>query len=213
MTTDPTDLTPEAALAALREPLTVYRASLDSAVSFADTTMHRLPVCSFTWSTLVRYWVWQEMKRQRPSEAVWRARRLNNNGMEISLNGHRVRPFKSLDAQPPAPGAGQTRQAYWQQIRQDTLELEFDDPVFVSGGVNLILDWTLGAQRSTVLALSKPTGIWRFRGKPNLAWRVIVNFGDAGAAPLRWQPSDDDGDDFDLRKKIDTSEIPLSDEA
>jgi hypothetical protein len=208
-----TDLTPESALDTLREPLVAYRDSLDSAVSFADTTMDRLPVCSFTWSTLVRYWAWQEVQARLKDAESWRAKRLLNNGMEILANGHTIRPFKSIDAQPPAPGASLRRRAYYQQVVQGTLD--FGEPVYRSSGANLVLDWMVDPEtRSTEIALSKPMDTWRYRGMPKLEWRITVQFPDGGGpGALTWEPGSDDDDTFDLNKRIDTSEISVSEEA
>jgi hypothetical protein len=206
-----TDLTPEDALDTLRNPLLAYRDSLDGAISFADTTMDNLPVCSFTWSTLVRYWAWQEVQKRVGEAENWRAKRLLNNGMEIISNGHTIRPFKSIDAQPPAPGASRRRRAYYEQVIQKSLD--FGEMMYTSNGANLILDWMVDPQtRATEISLSKPTAYWRYRGTPKLEWRITVQFPDDGSDPLKWQPSDD-GDGFDLNKKIDTSEISVSDEA
>lgn len=198
------NLGPEQALDLLRAPLVSYRRALDSAVSFADTTMRELPSCPYTWSALVRYWTWQEIRQEnQANNNDWRGRRLANNGLEITMQAHTFRPFKSINAGPPAPGHSSTKRDYYSQYRQAAFELP---EVMSAEGANLIVDWTVRADRHPLLALSKPKGFWKYRGTPKLEWRVIVHFGgDDGGQTLRFAPSDEDDSGFDFT--IDRSEV------
>jgi hypothetical protein len=55
---------------------------------------------------------------------------------------------------------------------------------------NYILDWTVDRERVISLALSKPVGIWRYRGTPKLEWRRPVRITDG--EELRFVPADED---------------------
>ena len=41
-----------------------------------------------------------------------------------------------------------------------------------------MVDWALGEEREVLLALSKPIGLWKYRGAPKVEWRRPVVFGD-----------------------------------
>ncbi len=204
----------EAVLASVRRLLVDYRRSLISSLSFADTLMRELPRDPYTWATLVRYWAWQEMKqRQALPDLGWSARRLACNGMEMTCGPYLVRPFKSIDAGPPAPGTSQVKDRYWRQAdRHDFEQGRLFGDASAPQGANLLLDWAVDDERDPVIALSKPVGTWRYRGKPQLEWRHTIRFGggddDSG---LRWTPSEDDGSGWDFGGQIDRTEIASDD--
>ncbi len=201
---DPTHVLP-----VVSNVLATYRRALVSSLSFADTLMGDLPPDGYTWATLVRYWAWQEIKQTQAGSADldWKARRLACNGMELECGAFRLRPFKSIFAGPPAPGHSEVKRDYYRQrnipnLWQGSL---FDEPL-PARGANLIIDWSIGAKRDPIIALSKPKGLWPYRGNPDLEWRITIRFGDdSDPSGLRFKPSDDESD-WDFRK-LDRTEI------
>lgn len=171
--------------------------------------MGDLPSDGYTWATLVRYWAWQEIEQTQAGSADldWKARRLACNGMELECGPYRLRPFKSIFAGPPAPGHSEAKRDYYRQqsipnVLQGSL---FDEPS-PAQGANLIIDWSVGAKREPIIALSKPKGIWPYRAIPDLEWRITIRFGDdSDPSGLRFTPPDDDSD-WDFRN-LDRTEI------
>jgi Zn-dependent peptidase ImmA (M78 family)/DNA-binding XRE family transcriptional regulator len=56
--------------------------------------------------------------------------------------------------------------------------IPFDDLADVPIGANLILDWTIGSNRIVLMALSKPAGVWLYKGQPKIEWRKPIEFDD-----------------------------------
>lgn len=115
-----------------------------------------------------------------------RGRRLPNSGIEVARDPLVARVLKSRDGCPPAPGHSRSRRKYWQQAgRYHQMGLPFpwlpeadsaDWLVMPSDGANLIIDWDADRSRQLLLGLSKPNGVWHYRGQPDLEWRRIVEF-------------------------------------
>jgi hypothetical protein len=127
------------------------------------------------------------IRLDRATPIGWRrGRRLANSGIEIARDPFVARVLKSQDGCPPAPGGSRSRQKYWQQAsgpHQTDIpfswlaEPDSDDwLVMPSDGANLIIDWDSDRGRQLLLGLSKPKGVWRYRGQPDLEWRRIVEF-------------------------------------
>jgi hypothetical protein len=197
----PTEPPPEAMLAALTGPIAAYRQALDDGVSFADTTMHGLPPCPWTWAQLTRYWAAVGMDRSSIGKP-WTVTKMPNNGLEVRLNGWTFRPLKTIDAGPPSPGLSRTRRGYYSQFIQESLfSLE-------SGGLNLLLDWSLDKNRTPVLALSKPSAPWKYKAQPRLEWRRIVTFPEDGGPTFAPKDSQED---IDILPVIDEAEFGSED--
>jgi hypothetical protein len=187
-------------LAALAAPINATRKALDDGVSFADTTLDGQPRCPHTWATLVRYRARNHLIERRDSEAAWTLKKLRNSGFAISLPPFAMRTLKSQKAGPPSPGRNLARQDYWQQVSQDSL---FSDTDFDAGqAANLILDWTIGADRGVEVALSKPLGVWKYQGQPNIEWRRPVSF-DASDNPV-FRPA---AQDVAVERRFDIDEL------
>jgi hypothetical protein len=202
MDTPQPGMTPDEILAALRKPLATYRSCLDDGISFADTVMHNLTPCSFTWSTLVRYHTLNRMSTAtNDTESAWLLRLLKNNGLEIKLNGWTVRPLKSFNAGPPAPGQTVARQIFYKQGFQQTSLYDLEVPL-----CNFVLDWDVDDKRHPILALSKPQGLWNFRSVPKVEWRRYVEFPNEG--PVKFKPvPDGQDDDINVLPPIDQDEF------
>jgi hypothetical protein len=197
---------PEAILSALSRPLIAYRSALDDGVSFADTQMADLPTCPYTWAALVRYWACHRFVELTDAQADWHVRRLRNNGMEIQIDGYVLRPLKAIEAGPPSPGANLARRQYFTQFYQLSL---IDAGIFVPQGANLLIDWDVGKNRQPILALSKPVGFWKYKGKPRLECKGIV-FGSDDDFPTFIPPAEDD---FDVNPRFDQDEFGMESDA
>ena len=197
-----TPQTPDEILAELREPLTAYRSCLDDGISFADTAMHNLRPCSFTWSTLVRYHTLSRMsEKANDKDLVWLFHPLKNNGLEIKLNGWTVRPLKSFKAAPPAPGQTLARQSFYRQDFYQTSLYDVEVPL-----CNFVLDWDVDDKRHPIMALSKPQGLWDFRSVPKIEWRRFVEFPEDGSVKFKPVPDGQD-DDINVLPPIDQDEF------
>lgn len=184
-----TPLTPDEILRALAAPITTTRKALDDGVSFADSTLDGQPYCAHTWASLVRYRARNRLIAEWKSTDKWHVKKFRNSGFAISLAPFSMRTLKAQQSGPPHPGVNLARREYWQQIRQERFTLPGDE-FTADHAANLILDWKLGANRDVIIALSKPEGIWRYKGEPRIEWRLTVSF-DERDLPV-FVPSDED---------------------
>jgi hypothetical protein len=129
-----------------------------------------------------------------------RGRLLPNSGIEIAREPFIARVLRSHHGLPPSPGHSRSRKRFWQQstaYRQMGLpfpwlvEPDIDEWIEMpTDGANLIIDWETDRYRQLTLGLSRPRGIWQYRGQPNLLWRRIIEFTDADEP--RFMATDDD---------------------
>jgi hypothetical protein len=186
-------------LAYLANPIRATREALDDGASWADTITNNLPRNQHFWSNAARYKALHYLSQIETEE--WRlGRRLRNCGIEIVRGLQIVRLLHAQDGQPPHPGHSGARREYWQQASLGLRATE--DGVQGPAAANLLLDWEIDAKRELTLALSKPFGVWRYRGIPKLEWRLYVTFDDDGG--LGFRPTEDGG--FDLFKRLDPTE-------
>jgi hypothetical protein len=192
------DTSPEAALEALERPLRAYRTALDDGVSFADSTLHPpLPSCPWTWAHLARYLSAHRM--EQAADDSWTVNKMQNNGIEVHLGPWTFRPLKAAAAGPPSTGTNIRRKQFYSQYYIPSMfDIEEDH-------VNLLLDWTVGRSRLPFLWLSKPTSSWGYGKKPQLAWRIPVEFPDDGPRAA-FSPPDAD-DDISVLPDIDDLEF------
>lgn len=195
---DPND--PESILAHLREPLTAIHHSMDDGVSFADGTLDGQPWNPHVWATLVRYRA-LNLLHQVDKDGWGVSRALPNCGIAVTVGPLSGRLLKSQAGGPPSPGRNLARLRYWSQYHQLALNLDSPDasidPVV---GANLIIDWDVTDDREVILALSKPIGTWKYKGKPELEWRLPVM---ADGDELSFAGQDEDVDvevRYDLRE-------------
>jgi hypothetical protein len=166
---------PQDVLKFLADPLRAVYEGLDHGVSFAELTLAGLPPNTHLWAHLVRYQARHYLKGLGPQP--WDLAELANSGIQLSCGAIEIRALKRLGDGPPHPGvSGARRDFYGQQY----LPLAWGDMTTPTTGANLILDWNVDAGHHLTLALSKPIGVWRYRGQPQLAWRCWVPFGDDG---------------------------------
>lgn len=118
-----------------------------------------------------------------------RGRRLPNSGIEVRRGPLVLRALMTQGGDPPHPGGSFARRDFWAQARQMRLPIVLGEIQFPPGA-NYILDWTVDRQRVISLALSKPVGVWKYRGKPQLDWRRLVDVTDG--EELRFVPADED---------------------
>jgi hypothetical protein len=182
---DPSD--PEAVLNFLREPVEGARNALDDGVSFADTTLHGQPPDAHLWAHLVRYRARLVLDGLKTD---WGLRVKANSGFEIVHGPFVVRTLKAQDAGPPHPGKSVLKRSFYSQSQQIALNLGGGTGEPPVQGANLILDWNTDDQRNLLVALSKPKGVWAYRGQPDLEWRRVVRF-DPGGGP-RFEPMEED---------------------
>lgn len=177
---------PEEILAFLSDGILGLRDALEDGVSFADGVMDGNPDDPHLWANLVRYRA--RMKLEEHETQAWSmGRHLRNSGIEIVKGPIVMRALKAQGDAPPHPGASRARRNYWMQ--QLTLPFDGND-AGPAAGANLVVDWALGGEREILLALSKPIGVWKYRGAPKLEWRLPVVYVDD--TELGFQPTDED---------------------
>ncbi len=177
---------PDEILSFLSDGIPALRGALEDGVSFADGVMDGNPGDPHLWANLVRYRA--RMKLEDYEARGWSlGRRLRNSGIEIVKGPMVMRALKSQEGAPPPPGASRARRSYWMQQLVLPFGENDDGP---ATGANLVVDWALGGGREILLTLSKPVGVWKYRGAPKLEWRLPVVFVDD--AELSFQPSDED---------------------
>jgi hypothetical protein len=181
---------PTAVLEFLQAPLGRLYDCLDDGASWADTVMHGRTANGHLHSHLVRFHTRETFDIKADDEEAARdwglGRVLPNSGIEITRGVITVRALRSIGGAAPSPGRNRARRAYWSQHQQMRLPIDGES----TPGANLIADWTIGADHSPELALSKPMGIWRYRGTPQIEWRIPVAFDESGHAVF--QPADED---------------------
>jgi len=200
---------PEAILAVLAEPARALLEGLDDGISFADLIMDSQPPDPYVWATLVRYRTCNVIKPKIEGQA-WSFRKLTNCGLEFDLGPYRVRALRTLDGNPPNPGRNDARRQFYAQHHQ--YQLPFDDVDGVTDetiGANLILDWTTDANRTVLMALSKPIGVWQYKGQPKIEWRKRIEFDDDKNPRFIGSTEDD----IDIPPKYDEDEIDQEGEA
>lgn len=186
---------PEEVLKFAAQPLRMVRDAFDDGVSYADAQLHEQPWNDHYWSHSVRYRARNVLGEELWADGWHLGRDLANSGVEIVHGALAMRVLKAIGGAPPNPGLSHARQSFWRQTsatpesRQLTFPLALDGAVIINGS-NLIIDWDVVEQRRLVLALSKPTGVWRYQTKPRLAWRRHVIFGPDGG--LHFHPSEED---------------------
>jgi hypothetical protein len=134
---------------------------------------------------------------------AWSFRKLTNCGLEFQLGPYRIRALRTLDENPPNPGRNNARRQFYRQHHQ--YHIPFDDlpDVPIAIGANLILDWTIGSNRTVLMALSKPAGVWLYKGQPKIEWRKPIEFDDDNTPRFVGSPESD----INLPPKYDESEI------
>ena len=186
----PDNNSPDEVLRWLADPIRAIREGLDHGVSLADLKMEDLPFEPHLRAHLTR--VGALMHLGALTGDGWTlGRKLPLSGIEVLCDPFTLRVLRSRHGSPPPPGRSQARQRYWCQLQL------FDEVPPLSGGANLILDWSLGEDQSIEIALSKPMAVWPYCGTPQLEWRrTVIDDADAG---LRFIPSEDGTDiSFDL---------------
>lgn len=199
-------LDPETILKALSEPAQLLLEGLDDGVSFADLVMDSQPPDPHVWATLVRYHACNVIEPKVKGKA-WTFRKLTNCGLEFRVGPYLVRALRTLDKNPPNPGRNDARRQFYSQYHQ--YHIPYDGLTNPTMGVNLILDWTTGAKRSILMALSKPIGVWNYKGQPKIEWRKAIEFDDDKTP--RFAGSTEDG--IDLQPKYDEGEFGEGGEA
>lgn len=180
---------PEQVLAYLSSPIRAIRDALDHGVSLADSMFSDLsPLDPHLWAHIARYGACQHLGQLEP-DGWERGRDLPNSGIEVVRGPLVLRTLKAQGSDPPHPGSNLARRLFWTQGRQMRLPLSLGGTLFPEGA-NYILDWTVDRERVISLALSKPVGIWRYRGTPKLEWRRPVRITDG--EELRFVPADED---------------------
>jgi hypothetical protein len=192
---------PEAILTQLHEPIRALQHSMDDGVSFADGVMDEQPWNPHVWATLVRYRALNLLVAAE-KDGWWLGSKLPNCGIAIQSGQLTGRLLKSQGGGPPAPGRNVARRRYWSQYRQLGLPLETNEPIDPSAGANLIFDWDVTEDREVLLALSKPVGLWKYRGEPELEWRLPIMIADTG---LSFEGRDDE--DVSVEPKYDLGEL------
>lgn len=205
---------PEDVLAYLSQPIRDLSLALDDGISYADTVLATLFETPAEWDP----YYWAHAARVRAYQLLssmnsvdWAiGRRLPNSGIELVRGPIILRALKSLRDGPPNPGHSYARRAFFrQQELQEPLQLvlglRFGD-VKLPSGPNLVIDWTVGEARRLVLHLSKPIGLWDYRGTPHLAWRLPVQIGGDGEPSF--VPA---AEDIDLDIAIDPAELAGAD--
>jgi len=187
---------PEDVLAYLADGVRAVRDALDEGISFADGILSALPLDPYLWAHLVRYQARAVLTGLEPE--TWSlGRDLRNSGIEIARGPFTVRALKSQGGGPPHPGGSGARRSFWGQ----QMALPFDGNEGAVGA-NLILDWDAGLDREILLGLSKPIGIWKYRGIPKLEWRRPVEVGED--TELRFTPGEED---VDVEPRFDLTEL------
>jgi hypothetical protein len=177
------------ALEILAPAIREMRVALDHGVSFADSTLDERPGSAYTWATLVRYEARNHL-RTVVDGASWSLNDLPNCGLEVVQARFVMRALKKSRGGPPNPGKSSSRRNYYlQRPHQGVLPLEWDATVEPEHGANLLLDWSLDLDQHLQLALSKPMGLWKYRGHPILRWRRVLT--DEGDVP-RFVPAVED---------------------
>lgn len=188
----------------MAKPALALRNGLDDGVSFADTTLANQPFDTYVWTMLTRYRAYVRLKAEA-QDKDWTVRRLRNCGIEIRRGGLTVRALRSMDAGPPNPGRNTARRQYYRQYIQTSLSYPGEE----SGpGANLLLDWMVGQDREILMALSKPIGVWRYKGQPDLEWRKPLTFDEDDTASFTGV----DETDIEIPPKFDEDELGEGDE-
>jgi hypothetical protein len=165
---------PEGILNYLAEPLRAVRDAFDDGASYAETILAGQPRDRYVWAHLARYRAYHYLANLKAS--TWDlATHLSNSGIQISRGPLVLRALKRLDDGPPNPGPSLARRTFY---GQQALPLQWGNIVTPDSGANLIVDWNVDRHFEVTLALSKPTGVWKYKGKPKLAWRRFVTFDD-----------------------------------
>jgi hypothetical protein len=198
---------PEQVLAYLAVPIRAVHDALDHGVSLADSKFSDMAHDPYLWTHIARYGACQRLAQAEP-EGWKNGRRLPNSGIEVTRGPLVLRTLKAQGSDPPHPGGNLARRAFWTQARQMRLPLSYEGAPFPDGA-NYILDWTVNRERVLSFALSKPVGIWKYRGEPKLEWRRSVRITDD--ADLRFVPTDEDG--LDVEPTFDPGEFEAGGDA
>lgn len=183
---DPTDL-----LLYLSKPLRAARDGLDHGVSYAATVVtDRQSDDDYYWAHAARWQARRYLAGLSPDG--WElGRKLPNTGIELLCGPVVLRVLRRYQDGPPNPGTSRARKGFYSQYTPEAvLGLEWPDGVQLPDSCNLIVDWAVGANKQVSLALSKPVGVWKFKGQPKLDWRRLVAF-DPNDEP-RFETLDDE---------------------
>jgi hypothetical protein len=173
---DPDDL-----LAYLSRPLRAIRDGYDHGASYADTILgQRSPHDDHFWAHAAR-WQARQYLDTATKEGWQLGRQLPNTGVELRCGPTVLRVLRRYQGGPPPPGSSKARLGYYAQeyTPEPVLALVWSDGVQLPDSCNLIVDWALGKNKHLSLALSKPIGVWKFKGQPKLEWRREVFFDPA----------------------------------
>lgn len=196
---------PDEVLAYLSEPIRAITDGLDHGVSLADAKMADMAFDQSLWSHLVRHGTRSELAQAESTE--WRlGRRLHNSGIEVARGDFVIRVMKAHDAGPPPPGHSHARKEYFQQTQQMRLDLDLNANGQTFCGANLILDWDVAKDRSLLVGLSKPIGLWRYKDQPKTEWRRRI---DVSGPDLAFTPADED---LDVQPLYDPNELEATDD-
>lgn len=118
-----------------------------------------------------------EMRKNLPSG--WRLKRLRNSGMELTSYPVQARVLMSQDGQVPHPGHSASRKDFYSQAGQMALPMSSGYSE-IQVPTNLIIHWSVTADRSVNFVLCKPIGTWKYRGKPVFEWEAPIFIDPSG---------------------------------
>lgn len=141
------------------------------------------------WAHIARYEAVLSLKAD-PGPRDWELKLSHHSGIEIQMDGFRVKVGKAAGGGPQSPGRNRARRNFVQQ-------LGLLQTLFAAERVNLILYWRiLGGELD--LGLCKPKGLWNFRSQPKLEWRQPIQFDPL--AGLSFPTIEDDDETFGFEK-------------
>jgi hypothetical protein len=198
---------PEQVLDYLAAPIRAIRDAIDHGVSLADSKFSDMSFDPYLWAHIARFGACQRLAEIEP-DGWEHGRDLPNSGIEVRRGPLVLRTLKAQSDDPPHPGGNAARQAFWTQAQQLRLPIWLGGALFPVGA-NFILDWMVDRQRVISLALSKPIGVWKYRGAPKLEWRRPVGITDG--EDLRFVATDED--DLNIEPTFDPGEFEAGGDA
>jgi len=166
---DPED-EPEHLTQHLAAPIAATWRAFDRGRTSADEFFNSEPSRSFDphlWAHITRYEAVLSLKSE-PAPRDWELRLTHHSGIELTMDGFRIKVGKASAGGPQSPGRNRRRMSYYQQ-------LGLLPRLFGSDQSNLILYWMVRGG-DLELGLCKPKGLWSFRGQPKLEWRQPVRY-------------------------------------
>lgn len=163
--------------------------ALDAGIALADQKCSDIPYDPHLWAHLARFGARVRLESMVPDGWAM-PRRLPHSGIELVKVPLVLRVLKAQGDCPPHPGTSQAKRLFWSQ-QAPRLPLEFGN-VVMPQVANLLLDWTAGDDRRPILALSKPSGTWRYQQSPQVEWRLAVGVSDQFGVPTFVPSAEDD---------------------